>query len=73
MDKKSQKRRIKAMKDMYSEHLLIFEADDVNDEDWKTVIKCLEQNLPNFKTYYADGNFINFRWSNEQSIQKNNK
>ena len=53
------------MQDQYSEHLLIFEAEDVNDKDWNEVIDCLKKHLPNFKTMYADGNYMNFRWGKE--------
>lgn len=50
------------MKDMMSEHLLIFDADDCNDKDWDIVIECLKEHLPNFQVLYADGDYMNFRW-----------
>ena len=41
-------------------HVLIFEADDCNDRDWKPIIKCLEKHMEGFEVRYADGDYMNF-------------
>ena len=52
-----------SVKDDLSDHLLIFNADDCNDDDWDDVIKVLKANLKDFQVFYADGNYMNFRWN----------
>lgn len=50
------------------EEILIFEADDLEDELWQHVIEVLKKNDPSFKgVRYADGNWMNFVFSENLS------
>lgn len=41
-------------------NVLIFEAEDVNDPAWETVIDVLTENIPGFNVGYGNGNWMAF-------------
>lgn len=45
---------------------LLFEAEDVNDENWDMIIEMLRDNLPGFEVLYGDGNYMEFKWDKEE-------
>lgn len=55
---------------MIIKNILAFEADDVNDPRWDTVIKVLKENIEGFEVVYADGNWMNFVIPSEQEEQE---
>ena len=51
-------------------NLLLFEAENVNDEGWNVIIKTLKDNLPGFEVLYGDGNYMEFKWDSEEYEEK---
>lgn len=47
------------------ENSVLFQADDVNDESWETIIEILKDNLPDFSVSYGDGDYMTFSWSDK--------
>ena len=41
-------------------HVVIFEADDVNDPTWDVIVSILEEHIPGFKVGYGNGNWMAF-------------
>ena len=41
-------------------NVVIFEADDVNDPTWDTIISVLRENIPGFHVGFGDGNYMAF-------------
>lgn len=44
---------------------LTFEAQDVNNENWETIINTLKENIPDFKVSYGDGNYMTFSFKRQ--------
>ena len=41
-------------------NVVIFEAEDVNDPTWETIISVLRENIPGFNVGYGDGDWMAF-------------
>ena len=53
-------------------NVVIFEADDVNDSTWDTIISVLRENIPGFHVGYGDGNYMAFAIPKEFQREEDN-